>query len=227
MVAAGHMAGVDEAGSEPETSEPETSEPETGPLRRCLVSREVRPKAELLRFVVGPEDRLLPDPAERLPGRGLWLTPRRDMVAAAAAKGLFAKAAGRRVVLPSDLAGEVERLLRGRCLALLGLARRAGQLRTGFEKVREDLKAGRVGLLVAARDGAPDGRQKLLALAGGRLEIALFDSAELSAALGREKVVHAVVAEGGMAERLRRELDRLQGMQAADADRRQWRQEAE
>jgi len=93
--------------------------------------------------------------------------------------------------------------------------------------VREDLKAGRAGLLLAACDGAPDGRQKLLALAGGRLEIALFDSAELSAALGREKVVHAVVAEGGMAERLRRELDRLQGMQAADADRRQWRQEAE
>ena len=198
-----------------------------GPLRRCLVTREVRPKAELLRFVVGPEDRLLPDPAERLPGRGLWLTPRRDIVAAAAAKGLFSKAAGRRVVLPSDLAGEVERLLRGRCLALLGLARRAGQLRTGFEKVREDLKAGRAGLLLGARDGALDGRQKLAALAGGRAEVTLFDSAELSAALGREKVVHAMVAEGGMAERLRRELERLQGMQAADSERRERRHEAE
>ena len=198
-----------------------------GPLRRCLVTREVRPKAELLRFVVGPEDRLLPDPAERLPGRGLWLTPRRDIVAAAAAKGLFSKAAGRRVVLPSDLAGEVERLLRGRCLALLGLARRAGQLRTGFEKVREDLKAGRAGLLLGARDGAVDGRQKLAALAGDRTEVTLFDSAELSAALGREKVVHAMVAEGGMAVRLRRELERLQGMQAADSERRERRHEAE
>jgi predicted RNA-binding protein YlxR (DUF448 family) len=102
-----------------------------GPLRRCLVTREIRPKGELLRFVVGPDDRLLTDPAERMPGRGLWLTPRRDIVATAAAKGLFAKAARRRVVLPSDLAGEVEQLLRARCLALLGLARRAGQLRTG------------------------------------------------------------------------------------------------
>jgi uncharacterized protein len=215
-------------GGEVPAAVPGEDEPEAkGPLRRCLVTREVRPKAELLRFVVGPEDRLLPDPAERLPGRGLWLTPRRDIVAAAAAKGLFAKAAGRRVVLPSDLAGEVERLLRGRCLALLGLARRAGQLRTGFEKVREDLKAGRAGLLLGARDGALDGRQKLTALAGGRPEITLFDSAELSAALGREKVVHAMVAEGGMAERLRRELERLQGMQAADSERRERRQEAE
>src|ERR1700747_3489842 len=121
---------IEAAGEEPEADDLR------GPLRRCLASREVRPKAELLRFVVGPDDRLLPDPAERLPGRGLWLTPRRDIVASAAARGLFAKAAGRRVVVPAGLADEVERLLRQRCVGLFGLARRAGQLRSGFEKAR-------------------------------------------------------------------------------------------
>jgi uncharacterized protein len=186
------------------------------PMRRCIATREVRAKAELLRFAVGPDGDLLFDPAERLPGRGLWLTPRRDIVALAAARGLFSKAAGRPVAVPGDLVGQVERQLRGRCLALLGLARRAGQLRTGFEKVREDLKAGRVGLLLAARDGAADGRLKLAALAGERPVIALFESAELSAALGQEKVVHAAISEGGMAQRLLREVGRLQGMQAAD-----------
>jgi predicted RNA-binding protein YlxR (DUF448 family) len=186
----------------------------SGPLRRCLVSRQVRPKAELLRFVVGPEGRLIVDPAELLPGRGLWLTPRRDIVESAVAKGLFAKAAGQRVVVAGELADDVERLLRQRCLALLGLARRAGQLRTGFEKVREDLKTGRVALLLAACDGAADGRRKLAALAGELPIIALFDSAELSAALGVEGVVHAGVAAGGMAERLLREFERFQGMQA-------------
>jgi predicted RNA-binding protein YlxR (DUF448 family) len=200
------------------TAAPESSDrrERRDPLRRCIATREVRPKAELLRFVVGPEGALLFDPAERLPGRGLWLTPRRDIVAAAAARGLFSKAAGRRVSVPGNLAAEVERLLRVRCLGLLGLARRAGQLRAGFEKVREDLKAGRAGLLLAARDGAADGRRKLAALAGERPVVDLFDSAELSAALGQEKVVHAAIAEGGMAQRLLREVGRLQGMQAAD-----------
>jgi uncharacterized protein len=188
-----------------------------GPLRRCLASRQVRPKSELLRFVVGPDDRLSVDPAERLPGRGLWLTPRRDIVEGAVAKGLFAKAAGQRVVVPADLAGDIERLLGQRCLALLGLARRAGQLRTGFEKVREDLKAGRVGLLLAASDGAADGRGKLAALAGEIPVFALFDSAQLSAALGVDGVVHGGVAPGGMAERLRREFERYQGMNANGA----------
>ena len=188
----------------------------SGPMRRCLATREVRPKAELLRFVVGPDDRLVPDPAERLPGRGLWLTPRRDIVAAAAAKGLFAKAAGRRVVLPTELAGEVEGLLRQRCLGLLGLARRAGVVRTGFEKAHADLKAGRAGLLLAASDGAADGRAKLAALAAVANPpvpvVALFDSEALSAALGHEGVVHATIAAGGMVARLLREVGRLEGM---------------
>lgn len=194
-----------------------------GPMRRCLASREVRPKAELLRFVIGPDERLIPDPAERLPGRGLWLTPRRDIVVAAAAKGLFAKAAGGRVVMPADLAGEVEGLLSQRCLGLLGLARRAGVVRTGFEKVHADLKAGRAGLLLAASDGAADGRAKLAALAAVAsppvLVVALFDSETLSAALGHDGVVHASLAPGGMVARLLREVRRLEGMREHEGTR--------
>ena len=34
---------------------------EAGPLRRCIVTGEVRPKAELLRFVVGPDGAVVPD----------------------------------------------------------------------------------------------------------------------------------------------------------------------
>ena len=198
------------------------SEPLKGPLRRCLVTREVKPKAELLRFVVGPDQQVVFDPAERLPGRGLWLSAGRDIVETAVAKGLFSKAAGQRVNVPADLASQVEQLLGQRCLALMGLARRAGQLRTGFEKVREDLKAGRAALLLAASDGAADGRGKLAALAGDLPVIALFDSVELSAALGIEGVVHGCVAPGGMAERLLRECGRFQSMKtygAADSSR--------
>ena len=55
-------------------------EAETGPERRCLATGAVRPKAALIRFVLGPEGRIVPDVAGNLPGRGLWLTARRDIV---------------------------------------------------------------------------------------------------------------------------------------------------
>jgi len=53
----------------------------------------VRERDALLRFVVGPDGAIVPDIEARLPGRGLWLTPRRDIVERALTKRIFARAA--------------------------------------------------------------------------------------------------------------------------------------
>jgi ribosomal protein L7Ae-like RNA K-turn-binding protein len=105
-------------------------------------------------------------------------------------------------------------LMSQRCLDLVGLARRAGQVICGFEKVRDALRNGRVGIVLAAADGAADGRGKLKALAGELPILALFTGAELSAALGRENVVHAALVPGRLAERLNIESARLAGLRA-------------
>ena len=186
-----------------------------GPLRRCLATRAVQPKSALLRFVVGPDGTLVPDLAGRLPGRGLWITPERDIVALAAARNLFAKAAKERVVVPSDLVDRVVQLLLRDLLDRLGLARRAGQAVAGFEKVRALLVEGAAGLLFAAADGAADGRRKLRLLAADVPLVDGLTSAELAAALGRDTVVHAAVRKGSFAERLAMAAVRLAKMRDA------------
>jgi len=184
-----------------------------GPLRRCIVTREVLPKAALVRFVVAPSGEIVPDVAERLPGRGLWVKAERAALAAAA-KAHFAKAARRPVVVPPDLETRTATLLAQRCLDVIGLARRAGQAVAGFEKVRDGLTRGKVAVLLAAADGAADGRAKLKSAAAGLPTIELFGTAELSAALGRENVVHAAIGAGRLAERLIDEAARLAGLRA-------------
>jgi predicted RNA-binding protein YlxR (DUF448 family) len=179
--------------------------------RRCVASRESRPRESLVRFVIDPEGAVIPDIAGRLPGRGVWLTAERGAISLAVAKGLFAKAARRRVQIAPDLADQVETMLVRRCLDLLGLARRAGQLVAGFDPVAEMLRRGKVALLLAARDGAVDGRRKLRALAGAVPVIEAFDRRELGGAIGRDEVVHVALAEGGLARRLRVECARLAG----------------
>lgn len=77
------------------------------PQRRCLLTGRRAEAETLLRFaivkagVAGEE--VVPDPAHRLPGRGLWLAPGPEAVATAMAKGLFARAAKRKLQLPADL----------------------------------------------------------------------------------------------------------------------------
>jgi len=103
--------------------------------RRDIVSGEVREEARLIRFVVGPEGLVVPDLARKLPGRGLWVAADRASVETAARKGLFARAAKAKVQAPADLADQVENLFRRRLLSALGLARKSGDLTSGFEKV--------------------------------------------------------------------------------------------
>ncbi|WP_345892850.1 DUF448 domain-containing protein [Roseomonas gilardii] len=66
---------------------------EKGPLRRCVVTRESLPKESMIRFVIGPGRELVPDLAERLPGRGMWLSARADVLEAALKRAAFARAA--------------------------------------------------------------------------------------------------------------------------------------
>ncbi|MFQ5774111.1 MAG: RNA-binding protein [Kiloniellaceae bacterium] len=186
---------------------------DAGAWRRCIASGDVRPKAALIRFVAAPDGTVVPDLSARLPGRGLWLSPGRDMIQAACDRNLFAKAAKAPLRAPDDLAEQVERLLLRRCIDLLGLARRAGQVVRGFDRVAARVAEGKVGLVLQAADGAEGGRRKLRVMARARDPalpiVALFSARQLGQALGEGACVHVAVAPGRLAERLREEAARL------------------
>lgn len=182
-------------------------------MRRCIVSGEMKPKAEMLRFVVGPSGEVVVDIDAKLPGRGFWLSADRDVIHTACVRKLFAKAARAKAEAPDDLADQVEGLLRRRCLDRIGLARRAGVAVAGFAKVEAWLKEnGAGGVLLAASDGAADGRAKIRRMAGEASLVEIFDAAELGRAFGCDHAVHAVVGPGKLAEGLLQGVRRLKGL---------------
>ena len=183
--------------------------------RRDIVSGEVMEEARLIRFVAGPDGQAVPDLARKLPGRGMWVAADRASVTAAAKKGLFARAAKAKVGAPADLADQVATLLKSRLLSALGLARRGGDLTSGFEKVHAAIASGKAAWLIEASDGAADGRRKLCALARKQPRppglIGLFSGAELSLALGGENVIHTAFLAGRAAGHWAEDVRRLAG----------------
>ena len=188
------------------------------PLRRCIVTGDTQPPDGMVRFVVGPEGLLCPDLGRELPGRGIWVGCRRNLVDRAVKKRLFARAAKGPVTVPDDMADQVESVMVRRCLDLLGLGKRAGQLTLGSEKVRAVLRKDFTAIAITAADGAENGRRKLLSgdpdrvNASGhpdRYVVDLFTVAELSLVLGRENVVHAVLRKGGLTDRFLNESRQL------------------
>jgi uncharacterized protein len=185
---------------------------EGAPQRRCIASRETGSTDRLIRFVLGPDAQVVPDLAAKLPGRGVWLTVDRALVEKAVAKKLFSRAFKAQAVAPADLADRLDKLLAARLIDLIGLARRAGQAVTGFEKVRARVKEGSAGALVQASDGALDGKTKLARLAGEVPKIEVLNSKELGLAFGRDFAIHAALDRGGIADRVIAEAARLGGL---------------
>jgi predicted RNA-binding protein YlxR (DUF448 family) len=184
----------------------DVEEPETGPLRRCIVTRERLEKAAMIRFVIGPDRSVVPDLAARLPGRGIWLSAKADVLETARAKGGFARAARGPVNVPADLAGIVRTGLLRRITELLGLTRRAAQA---------TVRAGRAGLVVQATDGSAEECARFRSGAPDALRvIAPLDGAALGAVFGRDRVVHVAVTPGRLADALAEETARLAGVMA-------------
>ncbi len=190
-----------------------------GRERRCIVNLESLPEARLIRFALAPDGMVTPDVAAKLPGRGAWVRADRASVETAARKGAFSRAFKSQARADAGLADRVEQLLARRCLDLLGLARRAGTVAIGATQVEAAIRAGQARVLIEAQDGAPEGREKLMALfiglCGGPPRVAgCFSAEELGVALGRERVIHACLLQERLASGWAAEIGRIAGFRA-------------
>lgn len=190
----------------------------TEPERRCLVTGETQPKTGLIRFVQGPEAIVVPDLAEKLPGRGFWVTADRTALDRAAAKGLFSRGAKAPVKAPDDMMALIEDGLAQRVVQLIALSRKAGGAVAGFERVKDWLAAGKAKVLFQASDGSDRGKGKLWTPEGGRW-FGCLTASELGLAFGRDHVIHGALAPGGLTVKVIREAGRLNGLRGHSAIR--------
>jgi uncharacterized protein len=203
------------------SSPPAKHEPE----RKCVLSGDRAPRAALIRLALSPDGQVLPDVRARAPGRGAWIGVTRPELETAIAKGKLKSALARAfktssVTIPDDLSQMIEDALARMALDRLGLEARASTLLTGSDRIDEAARKGAVRLLLHAADAGADGNRKLdqawrvgageegsgrqgLVLSAGR--------AILSAALGRENVVHIGVTDGRAADRVAAAIDRWHG----------------
>ena len=191
-------------------------------VRMCAVTRQVQPTDDLIRFVVSPQGEVVADLKRKLPGRGLWISASRQVVAEAVRRNQFSKGFKREVRAAPTLAADTETLLIRGVIEALAMAAKAGQVVAGFSKVEGALTqtSGRVlaprqahpsiHALIHASDGAADGIRKLDAIArqnagnnagedGESLPfpvVTALTSEQLDLALGRSNVIHAALLAG-------------------------------
>ena len=183
---------------------------------QCALTGKLLTREKTIRFVIGPDNTVIADLSEELPGEGIRLLGYRGTLEASIRDGSFKELFDKKwldgdPVISASFLDKIESQLMDKVLGLIGLARRAGSVLNGFAKVEGSLKSGKCKLLLTAIDGAEDGRMKITRLAEAVecQQVTILPSARLSMALGQTNVIHAGIIGLGWAERLNASIDRL------------------
>jgi uncharacterized protein len=193
--------------------------------RMCVATRTVRPVADMIRFVIGPDGEAVPDLKRKLPGRGVWVTATQDALSDAVKRKALARGFKQEVRLPADLVARTGELLERAALDALAMAGKAGLVATGFTRVEGALAREKVVALLHAAEAAADGVRKLDAALRRRLEhdpivtIGILTSAQLDLAFGRPNVVHAALLAGPPSDTFLARLQRLERFRSGELSR--------
>ena len=179
--------------------------------RKCIVTGQVLSKSELVRFVLGPNSVIYPDPENKLPGRGIWVKADRFAIVKAEKSQLFSRAAKQSAECLENLAQQVENLLAIRIVKLIGLSRKSGQCICGYAKVKDWIKKDIAKVLIQSSDGSNREKSRLRTPDNGKF-IGWLSSKELGKAFGRENITHCALASGGLTRRIVEDAQRLKGL---------------
>ena len=184
---------------------------DNGPDRKCIATGDVQPKYGLIRFVAGPDGQVFADIVDKLPGRGFYVAADRDALDLAVKKNLFSRGAKQPVKVPEGLTDTVEEQLARRVVDLISLQRKSGRAVAGYEKTKGWLQSEEAEVLIQAVDGSGRGKSKLSTPHYGHY-IGWLTADELGLAFGRQTVIHAALASGGLTQRVVEEAERLKGL---------------
>ena len=177
--------------------------------RKCIATGEILSKEDLLRFTVLDNNMVVPDFKKKLPGKGVYVKNGKTILQKAINNNLFGKAVKKSVKIDNELINQVENLLFCQALNAVSLARKAGSLISGMDKVKEALKKNNIAFLLEAQNAGADGHNKIMSLAKNIEVFNLFKIEELDKELAKDNTVHLAFIKGTMANSVRETFVRL------------------
>ncbi|WP_375659970.1 RNA-binding protein [Bartonella sp. CL74QHWL] len=176
--------------------------------RTCIVTRKNASAQTLIRFVIGPNNQIVPDLKANLPGRGVWISAHHAVIEKAIKQKAFHRNFKTDVEVAPNLVHVIDTLLLKDALSSLSMARKAGAIVMGATKVDAAIRSGKVILVLHAKETTEDGKRKIAQAIHSIQQqtnrtiktISLFTSDEMRVAFGSNPVMHAALLDTKAAE---------------------------
>ncbi len=128
--------------------------------RQCLITKEVLPKCDLLRFVLSPDGEVVFDVNGKLPGKGMWVKANKAVLEKAISNNGFRlkdKNIASRTISTQAIANQLKQHL----LGLLSIANKAGLLYFGQERISSHLDRGEIFAILMTKDSSQNSKNKV------------------------------------------------------------------
>ncbi len=183
------------------------------PQRSCLGCRKSCDRDALIRFVLSPQDELLPDIEAKLPGRGAYTCVSETCLRTALKQRQFSRAFKREVltVAPDEMITLVGGIMQRRVLGYIGLANKSGQVISGGSMVSDAIRSGnKPGLILLATDVSESIGEKieLLAAVHHTACFHILKKDDYGNILGKAPRSAVAIKTGGFVAQLRYEIER-------------------
>ena len=199
------------------SSRPALTQQKDTKRRTCIVTRTEHAQDDLIRFVLSPEGMVTLDLHNKLPGRGMYVVPRRPALEEAIRKNPFSRAAKQQASIPPDLLENLIAQLEQRALNTLNIARRSGTLIISADKILAFIKAnGALGAYITASGPGTDLYRRIAAQLQPERVVTLFDIERLSKALNIENPVHLALKSGALSNKFMGDIDTLKNLLMID-----------
>ena len=186
-----------------------------GPERTCIGCRGVFPKDEVVRIVAGSDGTVVLDYREKLPGRAVYVCPKRACIESAMSKEALSRSLKLRIKSPSasEFTAMLVSAINGKVRALIFMSAKSGKLAAGYSAVQDALEKGRIEMLIWAQDLSDGTREKLQQAGAASLRQAtMLSRDDLGEMLGRELVGVIALLDRGLANAVWNEAGRLNSL---------------
>ena len=180
--------------------------------RKCLVTGINVEKRDLIRFVVNPENTLVADIDQKLPGRGYWVKADRKIILKAINKNILFKTIKKDININQDMLDQIESQIKKKIINYISLSRKAGMAIFGFDKIKASLSNNNIGLLIQALDGSDKEKQRIRNQSIPKIIDNCLNKSDLSKAFGRENVIHCAILRSSFIENIDFNANRLNNL---------------
>lgn len=178
--------------------------------RKCIITGEIKPKNELLRFTLLKNGDFIPDFNKKFSGKGIYVSNSKSILEKAFKTVKIGKILHCNVNPYPDLAELIEKMLASKGLEALNLARKSGNLILGFEKVKDCILKNKAAFVVEAADAGADGKEKMNALCKNIEKFVLYDSGTLDKAFNHDTTVYLAVLKSEISAMVYENLKRYE-----------------